>query len=118
MPETKYIVRRSFKTQGEFYPVGTILTDISDIKLSKIKLNEGKIVLLPQEEDKRKAYTDYFLGKTGVDLEEKLSVRASKGSKIPEAEVPKKIIPPHPGTTAPKIIKPVIKPLSGKEPTK
>ena len=108
MPQL-YVVRRTFKTNGEIFVQGTILDDVSDIKLARTKIREGKIVPLPSDESKLAKYVDYFQAKVGVDLKAGIQSKASKGLKKPEPAKPK-VITPTPGTTT----KSVVKPLSGK----
>jgi len=98
MPEL-YVIRRPFKSAGEFYAVGTILDDLSPIKLSKVKLNEGKIQILPKDEKQLENLCDYYKTKLGVDLAANLAERVSKGSNSAETgNTGAGAIQPNPGT--------------------
>lgn len=106
MTKQLYVVRRPFRTGGEFFGIGTILEDLSTIKRGRLKLTEGKIIPLPREKEEIIKLHHYFKGKFGVDLVGILNARISKGSESAEPTTPKDNTPP-PGT-------PEAKPLSGK----
>lgn len=38
-----HIVRHSFRSYGEFYPIGTIVTDLDSLRTGRLKVSEGKL---------------------------------------------------------------------------
>ena len=64
--KTIYVVKRPFKSAGKYYAVGTILEDLTGVKLPKIKVREGKLVPFykgaPRYEDNLK-YLEHCSGK-------------------------------------------------------
>ncbi|MNO66692.1 hypothetical protein D3C76_574880 [compost metagenome] len=84
-----YVVRRSFRSVGNFYQAGTILTDedLKEIRYAKIKISEGKIRRWPTEELDQQNMIDYFKHRLGIDLEEKFEARASEGSDVAESDL-------------------------------
>jgi hypothetical protein len=75
-----YVVRKSFKSAGIFYAIGSLIEDLSVVKLAKIKVNEGKIRPVPSDEEGREALCHFYLTKLGVNLAEILAEGVSKGS--------------------------------------
>jgi hypothetical protein len=78
-----YVVRRSFRSVGNFYETGTILTDedLKEIRYAKIKISEGKIKRWPESDVDQDNMIAYFRDRLGVDdLEERVAARASEGS--------------------------------------
>jgi hypothetical protein len=59
------VVRRPFKTNGEFYAAGTVITDPAAIRLYKTKVAEGKIVEVDEHNIDR--VSEYLLHKQGEE---------------------------------------------------
>lgn len=77
-----YVVRRDFKAGGLFYPVGSFLEDITGIKNFKMRVNEGLLVPLPDDEVGLENLTNWFAVRTGVDLNDSIANPLSKGLDI------------------------------------
>lgn len=80
-----YVVRRSFRSVGNFYEAGTILNDkdLSEIRYAKIKIGEGKIKRWPESDVDQDNMIAYFADRLGVDdLEERIAAKASEGSDV------------------------------------
>jgi hypothetical protein len=100
---------RSFKAGGVLYEAGSLIASIEQIKLGKIRLNEGKIVPLPAEDDpKFHQLQDYFQQRYNHDLTEEL---AKHTKKAPVAAEPHKTVVSHPTPGTPKVVtsKPAVK---------
>jgi hypothetical protein len=100
MPQ-EYVIRRDFKSRGNWYTKGMIVTeaDLENIKYARIKINEGKIRRLPEDEEGLKTLCEYFQVKLGIDLE---GILAGRVSKALESAEPIEIVasdPTPPGTT-------------------
>lgn len=112
--KTLYVVKRSFKSGGKLFAAGSLLNEdeLHNIRLFKIRLNEGVVIPLPQKKEELETLHYYFKERVGIDLREALKARVSKGSE--KAVTPKQVSSStHPGTTnASTPVKP--KPLTGK----
>lgn len=93
-----YVVRRPFKTRGVFYAVGTLLDDLQPIKYAQIKINEKKIIPIPEDPAALGRLCEYFRVRLGIDLEGLLAEGVSKGSESAEQKEPVVNIPTTPGT--------------------
>lgn len=61
-----YVVKRPFKSMGKFYGVGSIIEDPTAIKRFKSKVNEGKIIVV--SEDNLQAVAAYIKARSNVDI--------------------------------------------------
>lgn len=61
-----FIVRRAFTSRGHRYCPGDLIDDVSVIKLAKCKINDKKIMVVPEDEQARKQLEYYFKEKIGV----------------------------------------------------
>lgn len=91
-----YIVTKHFKAGGVHYFVGQVLTweEVQQVRLYRIRLNEGKIVSLNMPNDKIKGLLSYLSGRWGVDAVQNVKDKVAKGSVVAEPVV----TTPHPGT--------------------
>lgn len=64
------VVKRPFKTRGEFYPVGSIINDPAGISLYKSKVRSGHIVLVDEHNLDDIAF--HLLHKNGVDVKDEM----------------------------------------------
>lgn len=101
MSKPLYVVRRAFKSYGELYLPGTLLESLEGIKLARSKLNERKIVRLPENEHHLSALCTYFQERMGIDLHSGLQAGVSKGSIVAEPVIASASAPTTPGTKAP-----------------
>lgn len=107
---TKYLVIRTFKAGGKLYEAGTIVDDLASIKLAKIRINEGKLILLPTEEADVARWQQYFRLRYNIDLEAAIaSANQVKGSDIAEPVIPSPPVqaPTTPGTPGVTVAKPM-----------
>ncbi|MNU72328.1 hypothetical protein D3C71_617840 [compost metagenome] len=65
-----YIVARPFRSMGRFFAVGTIIEDLSEVKLGRIKMKERKIIPVPDDDNEYTKLKDYLAHRRGVDLEQ------------------------------------------------
>jgi hypothetical protein len=61
-----YIVKKPFKSMGKFYGVGSTIIDPTVIKRFKSKVNEGKIIVVT--EDNLQTVAAYIKARSGVDI--------------------------------------------------
>lgn len=99
MSKQLYVVRRPFRSGTQLLKAGTVIADISEVKLAKIRLNERNLVELPSDEKELEALKYFVRVKYGGDLDAELAALDSKGSEVAEPEAPKQVTPP-PGTVA------------------
>jgi outer membrane biosynthesis protein TonB len=94
-----YVVRETFKIGTRLFKAGTLLSeeDLHGIRLWKIRLNEKKVVPVPENKKDYLKLKDFFQLRYNFDLSERLRERASKGSESaePKTKVEDK---PTPGT--------------------
>lgn len=98
-----YLVKQHFKAGGVFFPAGEVLTleELHQMRLFRVRLNEGKVVdLASLTPEKRAALDDWMKIRHGVDVEELVKGKRSKGSEI-AAKQAKAPTQPHPGTSEP-----------------
>ena len=62
---TLYIVKRSFKSNGKVYLLGSVITDPSGIHLFKTKIKDGKLIEVTEQNVE--SIAAYVLTRTGVD---------------------------------------------------
>lgn len=95
-----YVVRVPFKSAGKFYAAGTFLRSLENIKLAKIKLNEQKIVPVPEDEKGLAKLHDWFYYRHKVDFKKALAtMKSSQGSGSAATVKPNaSAIPTTPGT--------------------
>ena len=90
-----YVVKKPFKSMGKFYGVGSIIEDPTAIKRFKSKVNEGKVIVV--SEDNLQTVAAYIKARSNVDI----LPRFTK-SKDTEPELPKE---PEAKTVEPKKVK-------------
>jgi cell division protein FtsN len=73
----KYIVNKPFRSKGRFFNRGDIITSLDEVKLGKIKVNERKLILIPEDEEGRARLAVYFEQRRRVDLEQALADHAA-----------------------------------------
>ena len=61
-----YVVKKPFKSMGKFYGIGSIIVDPTVIKRFKSKVNEGKIIVVT--EDNLQTIAAYIKARSGVDI--------------------------------------------------
>ena len=61
-----YVVKKPFKSMGKFYGVGSIIKDPTAIKRFKSKVNEGKIIVV--SDDNLQAVAAYIKARSNVDI--------------------------------------------------
>ena len=61
-----YVVKKPFKSMGKFYGVGSIIEDPTAIKRFKSKVNEGKVIVV--SEDNLQTVAAYIKARSGVDI--------------------------------------------------
>lgn len=87
--KTIYVVKRPFKSAGKYYAVGTILEDLTGVKLPKIKVREGKLVPFykgaPRYEDNLK----YLEHRSGRELRRAIKEALSEKPKSEPKPAPK-----------------------------
>lgn len=95
-----YLVTKHFKAGGIWYFAGSVLSydEVLQIKLYKIRLNEGKVVQMNIPKPKLEAMIHRINGVYKVDVLANIRERVSKGSEIAEPEA--KASTPNPGTKA------------------
>lgn len=104
MPQI-YLVKTTFKAGGIVYLAGSLVEDLSTIRLFKIRLNEGKLIPLPEEGKVLDDMTLFFEQRYGIDLKARIAERASKGSNSAENPNPSASVIPPTGTSKPEAIK-------------
>lgn len=117
MAKKLYLVKQTFKAGGKLFEAGSLIEDLSEIKLFKIRLNEGKLIPLPSEGKELDNLDHFFRERYGLDLKTKIKARASKGSNVAEPVVQKAIATPTTGTPkrpAPVSGKKVVTPTTSK----
>ena len=78
------VVKRPFRTNGVYYPVGSIIKDPTGIRLYKTKVKEGKILVVTEQnylDIARLLYVRY-----GVDIQEELSVAIAEVKQSEEVQ--------------------------------
>lgn len=97
MPQL-YLVKTTFKAGGKVFMAGSLLEDLSEVRLFKVRMNEGKLIPLPEGSDLDNL-SHFFKDKYGIDLKEQVAAkRASKGSNSAEQKNHEASNPP-PGTS-------------------
>lgn len=100
-----YIVARPFRSMGRFFAVGTIIEDLSEVKLGKIKMKERKIIPVPDDDVEYAKLKDYLEHRRGVDLEQILDdYEATSGEEVTQ-EPKEPVTPPE----APSVAEPSAK---------
>lgn len=99
MSKQLYLVKTTFKAGGIVYLAGSLVEDLSEIRLFKVRMNEGKLVPLPEGKDlENLAY--FFKEKYAIDLKARVEERVSKGSEIAATAKPSVNVIPPTGTPA------------------
>lgn len=101
----QYVVRRAFKTNGVFYPVGTLVSEEMDIKLFRTKCRENKIVLLETEDEALQEQKEFFELKLGVTIDTPKAAEISTGVKVAGTPVAKAKETEKPTTGTPEVKK-------------
>jgi hypothetical protein len=63
-----YIVNKPFRSVGKFFNRGDIITSLDEVKLGRIKVNERKLILIPEDEEGLAKLSVYFEQRRRVDL--------------------------------------------------
>ena len=66
-----YVVKKPFKSMGKFYGVGSIIEDPTAIKRFKSKVNEGKVIVV--SEDNLQTVAAYIKARSNVDILQKFA---------------------------------------------
>jgi hypothetical protein len=61
-----YVVKKSFKSMGKFYGVGSIIEDPTAIKRFKSKVNEGKVIVV--SDDNLQTVAAYIKARSNADI--------------------------------------------------
>lgn len=61
-----WVVKRSFRSNLGWHPVGSIITDPTGIRLFKLKVSDGKVVEIT--DNNLENLTDFFKVRIGIDL--------------------------------------------------
>lgn len=104
MPQI-YIVARPFRSMGRFFAVGTIIEDLSEVKLGKIKMKERKIIPVPDDDTEYAKLKDYLEHRRGVDLEQILDDYEATSEEEDANEPKEPVTPPE----APSVAEPSAK---------
>ncbi|NLI59424.1 MAG: hypothetical protein GX387_13130 [Clostridium sp.] len=102
-----YVVKKPFKSMGKFYGVGSIIVDPTAIKRFKSKVNEGKVIVVT--EDNLQSVAAYIKARSGVDIlpgftkTETIDVRLPKDPK-PDKPKPNEPKPNEPKPNEPKLV--------------
>lgn len=95
--QPKYYVTRTFKAGGLLFLAGTLLNEITNIRLHKIRLNEGKIKPFPSEGPEREKLSDYYRDRFSLNLEEEIQKFEAK-TEVSAEQAKKAVKQPTPGT--------------------
>lgn len=109
-----YIVKETFKAGGELFLAGKVLTETEahQIRLFKVRVNEGKIVPLRKyNQDQLKNLVRWIQVRYGVDARANIKERLSKGSESADKGSASASTPP--GTTTPTKVVAAAAPKSG-----
>ena len=102
-----YVVKKFFKDRGVGYLPGRIIEDLNSITLPKVKVSEGKIVVLEEDNPKYDDWCKYFAHITGKPFPPKAVEEPVV--QAPEPEAPKVEEKKAPTPAAPAAPKPVVK---------
>ncbi len=81
-----YVVKKPFKSMGKFYGVGSIIEDPTAIKRFKSKVNEGKVIVV--SEDNLQTVAAYIKARSGVDILPEFTKTEPIDGKLPEEPKP------------------------------
>jgi hypothetical protein len=87
-----YIVKKPFKSMGKFYGVGSIIEDPTAIKRFKSKVNEGKVIVV--SEDNLQTVAAYIKARSNVDILPRFTKTKPKPDE-PKPNEPKPDEPKH-----------------------
>jgi len=82
-----FVVKKPFKSLGKFYSVGSVIEDPTAIKRFKSKVNEGKIIVVT--EDNLQSVAAYIKARSGVDILPGLTKTEPIDDRLPEKPKPK-----------------------------
>ena len=77
-----YVVKKPFKSMGKFYGVGSIIEDPTAIKRFKSKVNEGKVIVV--SDDNLQAVAAYIKARSNVDILPGFTKTEPIDDKLPE----------------------------------
>ncbi len=80
-----YVVKKPFKSMGKFYGVGSIIEDPTAIKRFKSKVNEGKVIVV--SEDNLQTVAAYIKARSNVDILPKFAKPTETKTKPTEVEL-------------------------------
>ena len=80
-----YVVKKPFKSMGKFYGVGSIIEDPTAIKRFKSKINEGKVIVI--SEDNLQTVAAYIKAKSNVDILPKFAKTKPTEAKTKPTEI-------------------------------
>jgi hypothetical protein len=87
-----YVVKKPFKSMGKFYGVGSIIEDPTAIKRFKSKVNEGKVIVV--SEDNLQTVAAYIKARSNVDILPRFTKTKPKPDE-PKPNEPKPDEPKH-----------------------
>ena len=97
-----YVVKKPFKSMGKFYGVGSIIVDPTAIKRFKSKVNEGKIIVVT--EDNLQTVAAYIKARSKVDILPGFTKAEPIDDKLPEEPKPEEPKPEEPKPEEPKTV--------------
>lgn len=105
----RYVVKKPFKSLGKFYNVGSIIEDPTAIKRFKSKINEGKVIVVT--EDNLQSIAAYIKARSGVDILPGFTKTETIDDRLPGKQKPDEPKPdePQPDEPQPDEPKPVAK---------
>ena len=95
-----YVVKKPFKSMGKFYGVGSIIEDPTAIKRFKSKVNEGKVIVVT--EDNLQSVAAYIKARSGVDILPGFTKTKPMDDRLSEEPKPEEPKPEEPKPEEPK----------------
>jgi len=86
-----YVVKKSFKSMGKFYGVGSIIEDPTAIKRFKSKVNEGKVIVV--SDDNLQSVAAYIKARSNVDILPKVTKSKDIKPELPKESEAKTVEP-------------------------
>ena len=94
------VVKKSFRSLGKFYDVGSVITDPTSVKLLKSKINFGKIIVLEKATRGLDAIILRLEAKAGRPLKEELLLLLDEEATLTEPPVTEPPVTEPPVATA------------------
>ena len=86
-----YVVKKPFKSMGKFYGVGSIIEDPTAIKRFKSKVNEGKVIVV--SDDNLQSVAAYIKARSNVDILPKVTKSKDIKPELPKESEAKTVEP-------------------------